>query len=120
MATNIDWDSTLPQLFEQQGYNEGDIQNLITTTMNGGPAKSRPKSTEAYQTIKGTMLLSHAQKATFESFYKDTLAWGALSFKFPEPYAPASTFEAKILSRPIVPVNGKYWRLTLSLQRLIA
>lgn len=118
MAT-IDWDSTLPQDIEQSGYVESSIDNLLTTTMNEGPYKSRPKNTEAYQALKGTMVMSTAQRATFYTFYKSTIAWGSLAFNFPEPGNSSSTIETKISSFSFAPINGNEWRITLNLVVLV-
>ena len=119
MATTIVWDSTLPTQFQQDSYTEDNINNLIESEMNLGPYKSRPKSTEAYQTLKGALLLSTNQRATFYNFYKSTIAWGSLSFLFLVPGSEYDYMETKIKSFSCVPVNGNTWKLTLSLIVLV-
>lgn len=119
MATDIDWEDTLPKFLEQDTYAENAIDNLISTDMNGGPFKSRPRSTEAYQVLNGTMVLSSEQRSTFYTFYRSTIKWGALSFNFPEPGVITETIETKITSASMVPINGSHWRLTLKLTVLV-
>lgn len=119
MATTILWPSTLPKYVEQSGYSEGGIDNLIKTEMNNGPYKTRQKSTRAYQPIKGAMVIDTNQRAYFYTFYKTTIAFGALSFLFPKPENVLENIEAKLTDFGIVPISGSQWRLSLSLLVLV-
>jgi len=125
MATTIDWPLTLPQEIQQSGYAESNIDNLIKTQMNIGPFKSRRRATEAYQPLKGSMLLTTDQRAIFYTFYKDStntgvgIAFGSLSFWFPEPGVPLNDIKTKITDFSIAPVSGNLWKLTMSLIVLV-
>ena len=120
MATTIDWESTLPKYVEQGTYSEANIDNILATDMNEGPYKTRQRSTEAYQALSCSMIITSAQRETFYTFYKSTIGFGALSFNFPQPDDPLlSTVEAKLSSFTCKPINGSQWRLTMSLVVLI-
>ena len=77
----IIWDENLPQNFLQQGYSEGTPDNLIVSSMNTGPAKRRPKSTEGQLPVSGQMHLTLTQKLIFDTFYNTTIAFGALALQ---------------------------------------
>ena len=119
MATTIQWPLDLPQNFQQSGYSEGNIDNVLSTTMTTGPSKSRPKSTEAYQPISGTMILTTAQRASFKTFYKDTIYFGAVSFSFPAPGDAPNFFKAKLKTQGISPRSGNSWNLQMSIEILV-
>jgi hypothetical protein len=115
MAT-IDWPVTLPQNFLQPGYSEGDVDNVIGTGMLAGPEKRRPRSTEGYIPITGTMNLVYNQKVIFDDFYKSTISYGALPFNLP-------TFGGIILevfldSKKITPLSGTTWQLVMTVKSL--
>lgn len=117
--TDVDWPATLPQYFQQSGYNEGNVDNVIETKMTTGPSKARPKSTEALLPVSGNMLMTTTQKNTFDTFYKTDIAFGALPFNFPDPANNLSTVEARLKSRTFTPVSGNAWSLKLSLEFII-
>ena len=119
MATEIEWPGTLPQNIEQNGYKEGNIDNLINSPMNMGPYKSRRRSTEAYQPLSASMVMSTAQRDEFYTFYKTEIYSGALSFLFPKPGVVGSTIETKITTFSFAPISGSQWRITLSLVVLV-
>lgn len=116
MAT-IDWPLTLPQVFQQSGYTEGDVDNVLVTQMDAGPQKRRRKSTEAYMPISGTMLIDGNQKDIFDDFHKLTIASGALPFNFPT--YDGGTTEAFMDSKRITPTSGTTWKLTMQLTVLV-
>lgn len=108
----IDWPATLPQITLQQGYSEGNVDNLIVTGMASGPEKRRPKGTEGYLPVTITMNLTYAQKVIFDDFYKNTITYGAEPFNL-------STFGTNILdcylnSKNILPLSGTKWKLTMN------
>lgn len=117
MAT-IDWPTSLPQNFLQDGYSEGNIDNLYRTGMDVGPEKRRPKSTTAEQPVVGKMHLTNAQKSIFLDFYLNTLGSGASPFNM--PVYGGGTVDTFIDSQTIAPKSGITWTLSMNIRRLIS
>lgn len=111
------WPATLPQIFLQAGYAEGDVDNLIVTAVDTGPQKRRPKSTQAYLPISATMNLTLAQKVTFDTFYNTTIAFGAEAFTMPT-YG-GGTIQVFMNSKRLSPLSGTSWRLAMELITLV-
>lgn len=119
----------LPDNFLQSGYNEGNVDNILETTMDYGPAKRRKKQTKAYKPITGNMLISTAQKATFQAFFTGEtpttvpamdvgdIGYGALPFTMPT-YG-GQTIDVYLNSHSISPKSGGQWTLALNLKTLI-
>ena len=117
MAAN-DWPTTLPQVFQQNGYSEGNYDNVIKSKTDTGPDKRRLKSSIGYLPIAGKMILSHTQKATFYTFLQDVIKYGALPFNFPDPNDNESLVEVYLDSKTISPMSGNSWSLALTLKAL--
>lgn len=117
---DIDWPVGLPTAYQQSGYTEGDVDNLITSTMMSGPIKRRPRTTLGYLPINVEMILSSTEKSTFEDFYNITIKYGALPFNFPD-YTGTSTTEVFLDSKQITPMSGsgKHWKLAMALRTLV-
>lgn len=114
---DIRWDAqALPQIILQTGYQEGDVNNLVKNTMDRGPMKRRPKSTKAYLPITVNMLLTYTQKATFDTFYTDTIKYGAIPFIMPT--YTGTDMEVFLTRRNLVPKGGNRWTLTMELSTL--
>lgn len=117
MALDQVWPETLPDTFLQSGYTEGNIDNLLETSMDSGPTKRRKKTTKAYKPISGSMLLTLTQKAIFEGFFTDDIAFGALPFTM--PYY-GGEIDVYLDNHSFAPKSGtRYWTLALSIRTLI-
>jgi len=57
--------------------------------MDAGPAKVRRRFTAGVTPVAGTMIMTAAQLATFETFFNTTLLGGTLRFSWTKP--PAHT-----------------------------
>lgn len=71
-----DWPSTLPQNPFQTvdpTYTPGD--NVLRTSMQGGPAKARPLFTAVVETLPVTLHLDPTQRATLRTFIATTLGY---------------------------------------------
>lgn len=113
---DVDWPVGLPQYFQQQGYSEGNPDNLIVNQMDRGPSKRRQRSSAGYQPITGQMILTEAERQAFRDFYKNDIHYGATPFNMPLP--GGDTADAFLNSQTIVPISGTSWRLTMALQVL--
>ncbi len=84
------WPASLPTGFlagtDEQTYEN----NLLTSQMDIGPAKTRRRTTAGSGEIRGTMFmdatqlffLTETQLSTFNTFWRNTLRSGALAFVF--------------------------------------
>jgi hypothetical protein len=116
----LDNPGVLPNDFQQDSYSEGNIDNLIRTRMNNGPDKRRRRTTEAYQPIKGTMILDSAQREAFLEFYKGETLFGAIPVIMREPGTIDGEIQTFINTQSIVPINGLTWSLDMSLSVLVS
>jgi len=74
------WPGTLPQSALINDYTESLEDNLSRFQPEVGPPKLRRRSSIFTTSVGFSMLLTSAQLATLETFYKTTLEDGALSF----------------------------------------
>jgi len=78
------WPGTLPQALHLEAT-ETAQKAFLRTQMDAGPYKQRGRFTAAARYLSGTMLLTKAQRQTFDTFYNSTLNYGADEFDFYDP-----------------------------------
>jgi hypothetical protein len=84
MAYSYTWPTSLPQI-PQKGYTETGGANILSTTMDSGPAKRRYRGKRP-QTLAVNFLMTTAQITTLETFVLGPSAIRAVSrFGFPHP-----------------------------------
>ena len=111
----VNWPDTLPQFWQQDGYQETLPDVTIRSEMDAGPAKSRRRFTAQVTPIKSKMNLSVAQKGYLETFYNTTTAGGSLSFTFPHDGADVLRFiKPPVLSKK----SGLRWTADFELEKL--
>ena len=115
MAT---WPTSLPQEALAQGLQEAGQGAVIRSTVDVGPAKTRPRYTKEMTNVTIPLTLTRDQKDTLEAFYKTTLALGALSFTWVFP-STGATVEFRFLSRPGYAPAGIKWRTALALEVML-
>lgn len=111
------WPLSLPQDVDRP-YVDTMADNVIRTPMEAGPAKTRPRSTAGVRTIGGTMLLTQAQTETFQTFFEDTVRFGALRFDFPDPRTGETAVVRFTRPPQLTHVAGPTWSLRLDLEVL--
>ena len=79
------WPTTLPQDLLQSGYSQALPDNVIKTSVDRGPEQRRPRFTSAVAPLSGRMIMTEAQIQTLDTWFSDDIAYGALSFTFPNP-----------------------------------
>jgi hypothetical protein len=84
------WSATLPQLVDEDGYNERPPRGSIRTPMGAGPAKARRVSSSNSRMIDVSLKMTFAQVETFDAFFLDTIKGGALSFTWVNPRTQVS------------------------------
>ena len=67
--------------------------------MDSGPASVRNRFTAITQTVKGSIVLTGSQLATFNTFFRSTLKQGALSFTWIHPFTEESV-EIRFKKKP--------------------
>ncbi len=78
------WPSDLPQCLVV-GYADGEGDGLIETQPDVGPPITRRRSAAVVRPLSGSMRMTKAQIAILSTFFRTTLAGGALPFSFPDP-----------------------------------
>lgn len=123
------WPGTLPQSMEM-GVSDVRQKAFLRTEMDVGPVKQRGRFTAAARYITGSMVLSQAQRQTFDTFYQTTLSEGGDEFDWYDPvdgdvvsmrFTDVPSFQA--ITHGGTGVTGKafaHWRVSLSLEILPA
>ena len=86
MPTALNWPASLPQLYQKGSFSYIPQGNILRTNMDSGIAKVRRLFTGVPNDYSGTMIFDAAQLITFQSFFDITIASGALTFNFPNPF----------------------------------
>ena len=73
------WPIDLPDL-PFSGVTMQDVDAVLRTPMDSGPPSRRNRFTTHMQALQMPMVLTGTEKATFDFFYRDTLANGSLAF----------------------------------------
>lgn len=86
------WPPSLPQSPEGTGYHEQPPYHLIDTPVEVGPAKRRPRYTAGIRSFAVSLVLTAAEVAVLETFYRDTVLGGTDPFDWvhPRTQAPAT------------------------------
>lgn len=102
----LNWSGRLPQV-------------SIRTKTDTGPAKMRRRYTAGVTNFSGlSLLVTAAQRDTFETFYNDTLAGGTLRFEWQRPDTGA-TVEMRFTSpAQFRPINHQTYRVVFDIEAL--
>lgn len=103
-----DWPLTLPRAFQKDGFSDTKSSGLLRTDMSTGPAKVRRRFTSAPIYWKGDMILTDTQRETFETFFTNTIGYGALRFNFPNQYDLGGT---PVEARMVIDTGGNAYNL---------
>lgn len=116
------WPATLPQT-ALLGATIGDDESRLISSMDAGPALVRKRFTSFTQSIAAPIILTGAQLATFNTFYRTTLNQGTNSFTWKNP-ADDSTVSMRFKKPPVWQSirsgspDERLWRSTLELEVL--
>lgn len=87
------WPAALPQYVLEQGFSEGEPDQLIVTSMEAGRSKTRRRYTSSNETFALAVAMTQAQRQTFQDWFRNDLRGGALAFTWVHPlYRTAMTF----------------------------
>jgi hypothetical protein len=90
---------TLPVAGQRPNYSEQAPEIAIRTPMDLGPDKVRLGAPAGIRTQSVTLLLTAAEKATFDTFYRETIRDGALPFEFTHQRT-LETIDVRIKGKP--------------------
>jgi len=115
MAT---WPAGLPQTPLADGFGEAAVSSVVRTEMDVGPAKMRRRYTAEVRVYGMGLLLTTAQVATLETFYRTTLAQ-VDPFDWVD-FRTGAACAYRFRTAPSYTEAGApdYWRTTLDLEKL--
>ncbi len=90
----------------------------IRSSMDTGAPKKRRRFTAAVREITIPIVLTQAERVTFDTFYITTLEEGSLSFDWIDPVDGTSTISYRFVKPPSMTKKGGEWKATLSLEVL--
>jgi len=85
------WNTNVPTTFQKPSYDRDRQDGMIRTSMSTGDAKTRRRFTAVTKTHFGEIIMTLSQFNTFESWFENTISFGALTFMFPDPLSGVST-----------------------------
>lgn len=102
------WPDSLPLRPLADRYQETLAETSIRTAMEQGPAKIRQRTTAGVTQIEASYVLSHAQAAVLETFYRVTLSGGTGVFACLHP-RHGGAVTARFRRSPVLSArNGSY------------
>ncbi len=114
------WPGSLPQ---QQfiSISETDVDAVLRTPMDSGPPSRRNRFSANMRSVRSPIVLTGAQKQTFDTFFRTTLKNGSLAFDWEDPTTDATVSFAfrdppqwTLVSGG--DVNSRKWSAILSLE----
>ena len=116
----VAWPASLPQS-QFIGATDQDDDSVLRTPMDSGPPTRRNRFTAITRSVRTPMTLDGTQKATFDTFYRTTIANGSLSFDWEDP-ASLATVSFAFKSPPVWTMlhlgtaAGRFWSTSLDLE----
>lgn len=111
------WPASLPQA-PLIGLEEEPPDTTLRTKMDAGPDKTRPRFTAGVRNFSWPIRLTDTQKTTFDDFFINDLARGALAFTHINPTTKA-VVSFRLTARPKYKLIGPTkWVVTLALEIL--
>jgi len=112
------WNVDLPTKLFVAGYGQSFPAVTIKSDMDAGPAKVRRRFTAGVEPVSGTMIMTAAQLATFDTFYNTTLLGGSLRFSWTKPPAHTVACEVRFTEVPSWTKVEDEYEISLSLEVL--
>lgn len=114
------WPATLPPLAELDGYTETPPDLALRSSVEAGPAKTRPRYSTGPTRLSGRLLLTAAQAEALRSFFVTATKGGVLAFDAPQPRTQAAARFRFLRSPELAHLaeGGGLWRASLELEEL--
>lgn len=114
------WPATLPQQFI--GLTDQIQDPVLRTPMDAGPPTRRKRYTSVTRKVVVPIILTGAQRQTFDTFFNTTLEYGSLAFDWEDPVTD-STVSMAFLEPPTWRLRGgsgtpntRTWETTMMLE----
>lgn len=112
------WPASLPQSPLLDGFRELREANVLRTSVDVGPAKVRPRYTTDLSVFAMGFVLTDAQLATFDTFYTETIFYGAEAFDWTHPRT-GSAISGRLRPPPqITALGAGLWSVFFELEIL--
>lgn len=101
------------------GTSDRRVPALMRTGTDGGIAKVRRRFTSTPRNVSGRMVITDAQRATFDTFFATTLIEGSQTFDWKDP-VDGTTKTFRFLDYPnwVMTADGTAWVATMALELL--
>lgn len=120
MATTIYWPETLPQSMLIDGFDETPADALLRTPMDAARAKQRARYVRMPFQRRCTFLMTSAQVAIFEEFFRETLGYGALMFYLPKIDDPEEYDTVRFVQNPWQKTPAfPFWRISCNMEVIV-
>jgi hypothetical protein len=114
---SINWPSNIPSGFLAEGFSKTPKSNVIRSSMDAGPQKTRRRYTARTINYTGREIFDTEELALFEQFYHTALADGALRFNYADPIT-GEVAEFRFTKDYTVSTNNGLFEVTLNLEKL--
>ncbi|WP_059369310.1 hypothetical protein [Treponema endosymbiont of Eucomonympha sp.] len=112
----INYPEGLPRV-RLEGLSAARQNPVLRTAMDAGPAKQRLRFTAVPTQISGSVILTQEEKAVFDGWFENELAYGTLRFSMSDP-RDGSEAEFRFTGMPSESAEGGLFALSLPLERL--
>lgn len=114
------WPASLPQ-DQFLGLTDQDVDAVIRTEMDAGPPSRRRRYTAVIRNVSVQLIVTGAQRQTFDTFFRTTIAGGATAFDWEDPVTDATVSFAfrsppRWRLRAGGNINDRVWDTTLELE----
>ena len=83
---SVSWPSNVPNVFKNDSDSGSFKPQVLRTSMDKGPVKTRRKDTRLKSVISGQIIMSQTEFNSFVTWFNTSLGAGSLSFLFLDPY----------------------------------
>lgn len=113
------WPATLPAAPTTDGFQIIYPNNVVRSQMDAGPIKQRRRVAWARKQMVAPFMLTSAQMADFEVFYKTTTESGTLIYEWTDP-AREVLGEYRIIENPQIETEefGLWYRVTIVIEHV--
>lgn len=112
------WPNTLQQCLDARGFQITDRDDTLTSEMDIGPAKKRPRTTDSIEDLTGVIFIDATQYSILQAFYRQTLGKGSLPFLMPHPITREQVTVRFTAPPKYDPLGGVKFQATLSMEIL--
>ncbi len=117
--TDITWPAELPELIILNGLVAKKNSNVIRTSMDAGPQKTRRRYTVQTKNFDGYIVITESQREVLEDWFDNTIGSGSLRFKMKNPQT-LQVEEFRFREDYSEESSDGLWKIVLPLERMDA